>query len=61
MPTANCPTCQQQFDTTRTEAMPFCSDRCRQIDLRRWLDERHSVTVERIPDEIEDESADADE
>jgi endogenous inhibitor of DNA gyrase (YacG/DUF329 family) len=27
--------------------MPFCSDRCRQIDLGRWLDEGYSVPVER--------------
>jgi endogenous inhibitor of DNA gyrase (YacG/DUF329 family) len=32
--------------------LPFCSDRCRQIDLGRWLDERHGLPVE-----LEDESA----
>jgi len=36
--------------------MPFCSDRCRQIDLGRWLREVYSVPVERDPDAVEDES-----
>ena len=31
--------------------MPFCSGRCRQIDLGRWLREVYSVPVERDPDE----------
>lgn len=35
--------------------MPFCSERCRQIDLRRWLDEQYGFPVEVEPEE--DESA----
>lgn len=27
--------------------MPFCSPRCREIDLRRWLDERYGLPIER--------------
>ena len=38
--------------------MPFCSNRCRQIDLRRWLDERYSLPVN--PEE-EDQLHDFDE
>jgi len=26
--------------------MPFCSQRCRLVDLGRWLDERYGVPVE---------------
>lgn len=26
--------------------MPFCSDRCRRIDLGRWLDEGYSLPIE---------------
>jgi uncharacterized protein len=29
--------------------MPFCSERCRLIDLGRWLDEKHGLPYE--PDE----------
>lgn len=34
--------------------MPFCSERCRAIDLGRWLDERYAIPVERDPDELEE-------
>lgn len=27
--------------------MPFCSDRCRLIDLGRWLHEEYSMPIER--------------
>ena len=48
-----CPTCDKLFDSERSEAMPFCSDRCRRIDLGRWLKEEHSVPNERPLDEEE--------
>lgn len=48
----HCPTCGTPFQSEQTTALPFCSDRCRQIDLGRWLDERHGLPVE-----LEDESA----
>jgi uncharacterized protein len=31
--------------------MPFCSERCRQIDLGRWLREVYSVPIECDPEE----------
>jgi len=46
-----CPICEKQFDPSASPAMPFCSNRCRQIDLGRWLREVSSVPVERNPDE----------
>jgi hypothetical protein len=49
---ARCPTCKRTFDATITETAPFCSDRCRQVDLSRWLDERYAFPSEReLPDE----------
>jgi hypothetical protein len=27
-------------------AFPFCSDRCKTIDLGRWLDERYRIEAE---------------
>lgn len=48
-----CPTCRQSFDPQHSRSMPFCCDRCKQIDLGRWLDERYSVPVERDPEEGE--------
>jgi len=46
-----CPTCGQQFDSEIATAMPFCCERCRLIDLGRWLNEEH-----RLPIEPEDEA-----
>ena len=42
-----CPTCRRPVEWSRDSAYrPFCSDRCRLIDLGAWLTEQH-----RIPDE----------
>jgi uncharacterized protein len=56
MPFIPCPICEKQFDPATSPAMPFCSDRCRQIDLGRWLRGVYSVPVERNPDEEGDEA-----
>ncbi|MBI3837049.1 MAG: DNA gyrase inhibitor YacG [Planctomycetia bacterium] len=52
MSLARCPTCKRQFDPQASRAMPFCSDRCRRIDLNRWLNEEISIPVseEEIPE-----------
>jgi endogenous inhibitor of DNA gyrase (YacG/DUF329 family) len=41
-----CPICSNHFDRSQTTAMPFCSARCRQIDLGRWLNESYSMPHE---------------
>jgi endogenous inhibitor of DNA gyrase (YacG/DUF329 family) len=46
-----CPICERQFEPADSPAMPFCSERCRKIDLGRWLREVYSVPAERDPDE----------
>jgi endogenous inhibitor of DNA gyrase (YacG/DUF329 family) len=38
--------------------MPFCSSRCRQIDLRRWLGEEYGLPIERQEDSEEQDSPD---
>ena len=48
-----CPICEKQFDPAASDAMPFCSRRCQQIDLGRWLREVYSVPVERNADDEE--------
>ena len=37
--TLRCPTCDRPFDPEQSRSVPFCSPRCRQIDLGRWLRE----------------------
>jgi endogenous inhibitor of DNA gyrase (YacG/DUF329 family) len=51
----SCPTCRQYFDTQLTRAMPFCSERCRRIDLGRWLNEEIALPAgESVEDELDE-------
>ncbi|HHK40790.1 MAG TPA: DNA gyrase inhibitor YacG [Planctomycetaceae bacterium] len=47
----SCPTCGQEFVTADSPALPFCSDRCRSIDLKRWLGEEYGIPVESTGEE----------
>ncbi len=40
MPSASCPQCQKPVTK---EHAPFCSKRCAQLDLGKWLNESHIV------------------
>ena len=57
MATVHCPTCKKEFDSLQSPAMPFCSDRCRLIDLGRWLDETNRLPSASL-DESEEEPSD---
>jgi endogenous inhibitor of DNA gyrase (YacG/DUF329 family) len=52
-----CPVCDATVDLVITPTVPFCSDRCRLIDLGRWLDESYTVPVARKDDEEDDAAA----
>ena len=44
---ARCPSCDMLVDTVGgAKFLPFCSERCRLIDLGRWLNEEHAVSCE---------------
>ena len=49
-----CPTCGAPVDIKATPAPPFCSARCQQIDLGRWLGERHAVPHVAAADDSEE-------
>jgi endogenous inhibitor of DNA gyrase (YacG/DUF329 family) len=43
---ARCPICSKNFEVDRTAlppGFPFCSDRCKLIDLGRWIDGAYSI------------------
>ncbi len=50
-----CPICDKTFDADKSPAMPFCCERCRLIDLGRWLDEKHRLPIEPREEEKEEE------
>jgi uncharacterized protein len=56
MPQLRCPICERMFEQAESTSMPFCSPRCKTIDLGRWLGERYSVPVERSEDEEEEDA-----
>ena len=42
-----CPTCDMQVEVKMSnKSLPFCSERCRLIDLGRWLNEEHALPCE---------------
>lgn len=43
-----CPTCKKKFNYYSSEFRPFCSERCRLIDLGQWVTESYSVPAEKI-------------
>jgi len=44
----SCPTCK---NSSIKEFFPFCSKRCSQVDLNRWLGERYHVDTKQRNDE----------
>jgi uncharacterized protein len=50
-----CPTCGLPFESEGAPAMPFCSERCRLIDLGRWLNEEQRLPIEPAEDELLDD------
>jgi endogenous inhibitor of DNA gyrase (YacG/DUF329 family) len=44
-PTVKCPTCQVEVTWTPEQHWrPFCSERCKLIDLGSWFDESNIIT-----------------
>ena len=43
----HCPTCQRDVDWNAAPYRPFCSERCRLIDLGAWLSEQRGIPGER--------------
>jgi len=52
-----CPTCKKETDSAADADFPFCSERCRLLDLGAWAAEKYTVS-EAIFDEDEMPEAD---
>lgn len=45
-----CPTCKKEVEWITTSTFrPFCSKRCRLIDLGEWASEKHAIPADPIP------------
>lgn len=47
-----CPVCSRRLKSAdeTNRYLPFCSRRCQQVDLFRWMDGRYAITEE-LPDD----------
>jgi endogenous inhibitor of DNA gyrase (YacG/DUF329 family) len=55
---ATCPVCGEEFEADPLRpGFPFCSPRCKLIDLGRWLDGSNNLPAEKPPAEEDDEEA----
>ncbi len=51
--TLHCPICKKEV-TLDNPNMPFCSDRCRIIDLGNWASEKYVISTPILPNEFEE-------
>ena len=55
-----CPICKKEVDESTVGKLgsffPFCSDRCKLIDLGRWLDGAYQIPIDTHDDEAQDEA-----
>lgn len=52
MATARCPICKKEV-AEGNPYMPFCSDRCRLIDLGNWASEKYVISTSIQRDDME--------
>jgi hypothetical protein len=53
----NCPICKKPTDSGANAEFPFCSERCRAVDLGNWASEKYVISEPVIDeDALEDSS-----
>ena len=52
-----CPTCKRELNWEESRFRPFCSERCRLIDLGAWLSEQRSIPGDATPPDSDPDSA----
>jgi uncharacterized protein len=55
------PTCHREIEWENNPYRPFCSDRCKLIDLGGWAEERYSIPGDKLdsePDNDDEEEPD---
>jgi endogenous inhibitor of DNA gyrase (YacG/DUF329 family) len=57
MSLTRCPICRRQFNSEQSPAMPFCSERCRRVDLGRWLNEDYGLPFEPSEEDTPDDES----
>jgi endogenous inhibitor of DNA gyrase (YacG/DUF329 family) len=58
--TVSCPTCQRKVEwSDESPWRPFCSERCKLLDLGAWFTEQRGIPGEELPTGVDDESSSA--
>ena len=56
MPVVNCPTCSKPVEWTEANKYrPFCSERCKKIDLGAWAEEKYAIPGSAPQDPLDDD------
>jgi uncharacterized protein len=50
-----CPVCGKEAVWEGNPDRPFCSDRCRTVDLGAWASEEYRIPAEKVPERDEEE------
>ena len=53
-----CPTCKKKTTREENPWRPFCSERCKLIDLGRWVSEEYRITGEKVEEEKKSDHTD---
>jgi len=48
---APCPTCRRETAWQDNRFRPFCSDRCRVLDLGAWASEKYRIAGDPVPEQ----------
>ena len=52
-----CPICKKEVEAN-ADTLPFCSERCKLIDLGNWASEKYVISTPIQPSGLEEEDAD---
>lgn len=56
-----CPKCKKEVNWEGNRWRPFCSERCKMVDLGAWVSENYSIEGDALEDSGHDVDADNDE
>ena len=55
---SQCPTCNKEISLQDNPNRPFCSERCKLVDLGKWVSEEYRVPGKAVSDEQLEEAED---
>jgi uncharacterized protein len=54
----HCPICRKPTDSETDADFPFCSERCRTLDLGNWASEKYKISKPVIDESIDEPASD---